>query len=153
MLDAIARRAGRADGGALLGRRGRVTVELIVRTLAIWRAVTWARVTGGTAVLDRCGICQLATMRARDDRGQAFSRAWNRRFPAPDVVVWLSIDPAVALRRVAARGRDTESLNWLKRFDAAYAELLEDDVIVIRAEASERLVAAALREAVAGPTP
>lgn len=126
ILDAAARALGRRDGGELLGARGRVLTETIVRTVAISRALAWTATTGGTAVLDRYAVCQLATMRARGDQDERLGAWWSRLFPTPDYLVWLVVDPRIAGARVAARGRDEESLDWLVAFDAAYRVLLDE---------------------------
>ncbi len=146
VIDGLARRLGRADGGALLGRRGRVTVELVVRTAAMARAVAWARATGGVAVMDRYAICQLSTMRLRRDRWQSAARMWSRAFPDPEVLVWLRLAPAVAERRVALRGIDAESRQWLDAFDAAYAALVPAQARTVDAAGSTDAVARAIRE-------
>lgn len=140
VIDAVARRFGRADGGELLGARGRVAVEVTIRSIAMLRSVAWARVMGGTAVMDRYAVCQLATMRARGDHGQRVAAHWARAFPEPDRLVWLAITPAVAQQRVAERGRDTETLAWLTAFDAAYRELLGAGADVVNAGTAEREV-------------
>lgn len=142
VLDAVARRLGRADGGELLGASGRVATELVVRSVALARAITWARLTGGTAVLDRYAICQVATMRARGDQGQRLAAGWARRFPDPDQLLWLAVTPSIAQKR------DTERLEWLDAFDAAYRELVATTATVIDADRDP----AAVQHAIAGRT-
>jgi dTMP kinase len=47
------------------------------------------------------------------------------RLPAPDAVVHLDIEPALALRRITARGTDTETLADLAALRDAYRSLPE----------------------------
>ncbi|MFT4036225.1 MAG: AAA family ATPase [Patulibacter sp.] len=144
ILDAVARRLGRADGAALVGQRGRVAIELAVRSAAIARSACWAPLTGGTAVMDRYTFCQQATMRARGDRGQRCAARWARCAPRPDLVFWLRVEPAVAQQRVAARGRDRESHAWLEAFDGAYASLLPSSAQIVDASGAVHEVHRAL---------
>jgi dTMP kinase len=148
VLDGVAHRLGRADGGALIGRRGRVAMEITVRTVAIARAVAWARLTGGTAVMDRYAVCQLATMHARGDEGARLVSTLARLAPAPDALVYLKVDPTEAQRRVSARGRDEESLAWLSAFAAAYAAVLPTDALTLDAAGPADHVAAQILSAV-----
>lgn len=125
VLDGLARRLGKENGRSLVGARGVVASEMVIRGVAMARAMTWARVTGGVAVMDRYACCQCAIMGARHDAGTARVRRWFRRFPPPDLTVFLAVPPALAQARVAARGYDLEELEHLAGFDRAYRALPE----------------------------
>ncbi|WP_423748140.1 dTMP kinase, partial [Frankia canadensis] len=125
VVDAVAHRLGRRDGPHLLGRRAHVVLEATIRGLAITWALAASRARGEIAVMDRYTYCQYATMRLRGDPGEHRVRACYRYFPTPDLVVWFTLAPAEAQRRVALRGRDHEDLTRLDAFAAAYTTLPE----------------------------
>jgi len=123
-LGRVARRLGRADAQALLGRSGLLLAEVTLRWLAIARALL--RSHGQVAVLDRYAACQYASIRAHGGhRWEPLARLSYRIFPAPDVTFLLAVRPAEASRRIEARGEDTESLDFLVRSAAAYRTLPE----------------------------
>lgn len=134
----LARRLGRADGQHLLGRRGLLLAESVLRWLAIARALLRSRITGRTAVMDRYAACQYASIRAHGGRGpdrggpgERLARLAYRAFPAPDITFLLAVDPAEAHRRIEARGTDHESLRYLTRAHEAYHALPERSTFVI----------------------
>lgn len=96
-----------------------------MRWVALARAVAWAELTRGVAVLDRYTYCQYALMRARGDAGEQAVRRRYRFFPRPDLVCLLTVDAETAARRVDERGRDHEEPAYLAAFEAAYRSLPE----------------------------
>ena len=81
--------------------------------------------TEGLVVMDRHLYCQLA-LRATKGLPRGRLLPWLLgKLPAPDAVVHLDVDPAVAHRRIAARGTDAETLEDLAAFARAYRELPE----------------------------
>ncbi|MGX9898843.1 hypothetical protein ACW0JT_01340 [Arthrobacter sp. SA17] len=67
--------------------------------------------------------------------------------PKPDMVIHLVVDPKQALLRVLARGTDTESLEELSGFDAAYRSLPEyEDFLKIDASGTPDEVLARLSQ-------
>ncbi|HEV7899671.1 MAG TPA: thymidylate kinase [Planosporangium sp.] len=151
MLGRLARRLGRADAVDLLGRRGFVVVEALVRWLAIARGLLRSRVSGRVAVMDRYSYCQYAMMRVRDDRGERLVRALYSVFPRPQAVCFLAVTPARAHHRVKERGTDSEELSYLIAADAAYRSLPEAaSFAVIDADGPPEEVQAALRAVVGG---
>jgi dTMP kinase len=153
-LGRLARRLGRADAVGLLGRRGFVAVEALLRWLAIVRGVLLSRLSGRVAVMDRYSYCQYAMMRVRADRGERMARALYSVFPRPDAVCFLAVTPDRAHHRVEVRGTDSEELSYLTAADAAYRSLPEaTSFTVIDANGSPEEVQAALRDAVVGCRP
>jgi dTMP kinase len=149
MLGRLARRLGRADAVDLLGRRGFVVIEALLRWLGIARGVLGSRVSGRVAVMDRYSYCQYAMMRARGDRGERLARALYSVFPRPDAVCFLAVAPARAHERVTSRGTDSEELSYLASADAAYRSLPEAaSFTVVDADGSPEEVRAALRDVV-----
>ncbi|PWU45940.1 thymidylate kinase [Micromonospora globispora] len=141
----LARAVGRRDGPALFGRTLYPALEATVRALAMSRTLLWSRLTGRTAVLDRWTYCQHVIMAARGDRGRRMVRAAYALFPRPTVVCFLATSPAVAQRRVLARGIDTEELGHLRALDAAYRALPEfGSFVVVDGDGGPGEVAAAL---------
>lgn len=147
VIDGIARMLGREDGAALVGKRARTASETVIRAAAIARAVLWARATGGTAVLDRYAVCQLATMRARGEQPRAVHRL-ARLAPAPSVTVWLQVPVSTAQQRIETRGTAAESSEWLTAFATAYEYLRADwQLIPIDGDAPPAVVATRVAQA------
>ncbi len=147
-LARLARRLGRRDAEDLFGR-GFVAVESAVRWTVIGRALLLSRVTGRVAVMDRYVYCQYAAIRARGDAGERWARVAFGVFPEPEVVCLLSVPAEVARERVERRGRDTEELAYLARFDAAYRSLPEAPTFrTVDGDATPGAVQAALRDTV-----
>lgn len=123
----IAHRLGQRDAQRLLGRNAMLLVELILRWLAIARALVRSAFSGRVAIMDRYAVCQYASIRAHGggDRWERLARRLYRVFPAPDVTFLLAVDPERAYERIAARGTDHERLTYLLAADAAYAGLPE----------------------------
>jgi dTMP kinase len=145
---------GRRDAEDLLGRRGILVIESVLRWLAIARTLLRSAVTGKVAVMDRYAVCQYASLRSHSvaprptERGPAerLARLAYRAFPAPDVTFLLAVDPAVAYERIEARGYDHESMEFLTAATAAYRALPEYDAfVVIDANGTADKVAAAIR--------
>lgn len=162
----LARRVGRADGEALLGRAGMLGVEAVLRWLAIARALGSSRLTGRIAVMDRYAVCQYASVRAhaparvaipdraRDELrpGERLARAAYRFFPPPDVTFLLVVPAVEAYHRIEARGTDHERLEFLTAAAAAYEQLPEAATFVrIDADAPPDEVAQQLRAHFAAP--
>lgn len=128
----LARRLGRPDGQKLLGRRGLLAVESVLRWLAIARALVRSRLRRRVAVMDRYAVCQYASIRAHSGRpphvsgpGERLARLAYRVFPAPDVTFLLAVEPGEAYRRIEVRGTDHEDLGYLTAAQAAYRALPE----------------------------
>jgi thymidylate kinase len=129
----VARRLGRADAQRLLGRRGMLLAESVLRWLAIARALLRSRLSGRVAVMDRYAVCQYASIRAHGGRGsgERLARLAYRVFPPPDVTFLLAIRPGEAYRRIEARGTDHESIDYLAAAAAAYRALPEWPCFVV----------------------
>lgn len=119
----LAERTGRRSPAELLGRRGRLTVEVLVRVWRISVAVLTSRLLRRTAVMDRYAYCQVALVRARHDPGARIVERLMGVFPEADLVCFLAVDPATAQARILARGEDREELADLVALDAAYRAL------------------------------
>jgi len=77
-------------------------------------------------VMDRYAVCQYASIRAHGGhRWERFARLAYRVFPAPQLTILLTVDPAEAYRRIERRGTDHEELSYLVAADAAYRSLPE----------------------------
>ncbi|MDT3444343.1 thymidylate kinase [Pseudofrankia sp. BMG5.37] len=161
VIDPLARRLGRRDGRHLLGPRGYLAVEALIRWIAMSLAVTTSMLARRVAVMDRYAYCQYAIMRARGDsarregdegdeaggRAERLVRALYSVFPRPDVTFYLAVPADEAARRVEARGRDLEDPAYLAAFDAAYRSLPEFPTFTeIDASVGVDPVAAALRD-------
>jgi dTMP kinase len=150
----LAQRLGRRDAEELLGRQGLLTVEAVLRWLAIARALLRSRLRGRVAVMDRYSYCQYASIRAHRGRGERFARLLYGLFPRPDVVCYLAVPPALAQERVRRRGTDDEELGFLVAFDAGYRSLPEAArLTVLDAAGTPAQVQAALRAVLAPRLP
>lgn len=144
----LARRFGRRDAEHLLGVRLFLVVETVLRWLVIARALLLARLTGTVAVMDRHTPCQYVSITVRGGRPR-WARLLFAAFPAPDLVCYLAVPPAVAQARVDARGKDHEELDYLEACDRAYRALPEAPrFTVVDASADPSAVQADLRRAV-----
>ncbi|MGC4807130.1 dTMP kinase [Micromonospora sp. DT233] len=154
-LGRLANRLGRADAEGLVGRRGLLAVESVLRWLAIAAALLSCLVTGRTAVMDRYSACQYASIRAHGgQRWERLARGAYRVFPAPQVTFLLTVDPTEAYRRIERRGTDHESMDWLTAADTAYRTLPEfPTFVVVDAGRPPEEVARRIREHLAGWLP
>ena len=149
----LAARLGRRDGEHLLGRKGMLLVESVLRWLSILRTLLRRKITGEIAVMDRYAVCQYASIRAhaktprpeRLNRAERRARLAYRVFPRPDVTFLLAVDPAVAYDRIERRGYDHEEMSYLEAASAAYRGLPEyPQFVVIPANGTPAETAAAL---------
>ncbi|HET6531254.1 MAG TPA: dTMP kinase [Actinoplanes sp.] len=150
----LATALGRRDGEDLLGRRTMLVVESVLRWLAIAGSLLRRSLTREIAVMDRYAVCQYASLRAHGARPAAERRARlaYRLFPRPDLTFLLAVDPAVAHRRIEARGYDHEDIEFLYAAAAAYRSLPEyRNFVVIDANGTPDDVAAAIRAHLAVP--
>jgi thymidylate kinase len=143
----LARRLGHSDAQRLLGRNGMLGAELVLRWLAIARALVRSSLRRRVAIMDRYSVCQYASIRAHGGghRWEGVARLAYRVFPVPDVTFLLSVSPQEAYRRVETRGTDHESLAYLSAGDAAYRALPESlSFVVIDASGTPDQVARAI---------
>ncbi|AEV82163.1 thymidylate kinase [Actinoplanes sp. SE50] len=153
-LGRLAVRLGREDAVGLLGRRGLLLMESVLRWLAIARTLLRRAVRREVTVMDRYAVCQYASVRAHRGTAAAERRARlaYRVFPRPDVTLFLAVDPGVARARIELRGRDSESLEYLTAADMAYRQLPEfAEFTVIDANGSPDQVFDAVQRALGRP--
>jgi dTMP kinase len=107
--------------------------ELVLRWLAIARALVRSALRRRIAVMDRYAVCQYASIRAHRGgwRWERLARFVYRLFPPADVTFLLSVDPVRAYERIEARGTDHERLGFLLAADAAYRALPEYPSFVV----------------------
>jgi dTMP kinase len=124
-------RFGFRDAEQVLGRRGMLLVESVLRWLAIARSRLTSRLHRDVLVMDRYAVCQYASIRAHGGRSERLARLTYGLFRDPDVTLYLAVSPPEAHRRVEARGIDQESLTYLVAADAAYRSLPEHGSMVV----------------------
>jgi thymidylate kinase len=129
----LARRLGRPDAQWLLGRHGMLFAEVVLRWLAIARALLRSALRRRIAVMDRYAVCQYASIRAHGGsrRWERVAQIAYRFFPPADVTFLLSVDPERAYERIEARGTDHERLMYLRAADRAYRALPERASFVV----------------------
>jgi dTMP kinase len=76
-------------------------------------------------VIDRYVYTQFALAAVHETENLAVLRRLYSVFPAPDVVLFVDVDPHVAGERVLRRGRDTETLDFLTRLRDSFRSLPE----------------------------
>lgn len=76
-------------------------------------------------VIDRYFYTHLALAVAHETTNGALLRRLFSVFPAPDIVLFVDVDPRVAAGRVFERGRDTSSLDFLTRLRNGFLSLPE----------------------------
>jgi dTMP kinase len=76
-------------------------------------------------VTDRYVYTHLALALAHETGNSSLLRRLFSVFPAPDVVLFMEVDPNVATERVRRRGRDTNSVDFLTRLRDGYMSLPE----------------------------
>lgn len=100
-------------------------VETTLRVINVLVSHAKASRFDGLVVMDRHLYCQLALRAAKGlPRGRLLPWLLSR-LPAPDAVVHLEIEPALAHRRIMARGTDAETLADLSAFRDAYRSMPE----------------------------
>lgn len=100
-------------------------VETTLRVINVLVSHAKAGRFDGLVVMDRHLYCQLALRAAKGlPRGRLLPWLLSR-LPAPDAVVHLEIEPALAHRRIMARGTDAETLADLSAFRDAYRSMPE----------------------------
>jgi dTMP kinase len=145
-------RFGLRDAEQVLGRRGMLLVESVLRWLAIARSRLTARLHRDVLVMDRYAVCQYASIRAhggaRGGRSERLARLAYGLFRPPGLTVYLAVSPREAHRRVEARGIDQESLEHLVAADAAYRSLPEfAGLVVVDGDGTPDQVAAGILRA------
>lgn len=131
-LSRAARRLAGTEPVALLGRRGLLAVESVLRWLAIARSLLSANLTRRVSVMDRYSICQRVSVRVHGG-GRLLNgavRMTYRMFPRPDLLILLDIDPELAYERIERRGTDHEELSFLRAAALAYRDLAGDAVVI-----------------------
>ena len=114
-----------AQFGIQLHPRLADAVETVIRTVNVLVSHARAHRHPGLVIMDRHLHCQLALRQARGlPRGRLLPFLL-KKFPKPDVVVHLVIEPEQAHQRVLARGTDTETLSELNSLRAAYQAIPE----------------------------
>jgi dTMP kinase len=128
-------------------------VETTLRTVNVLISHARASRFDGLVVMDRHLYCQLALRAAKGlPRGKVLPRLLAA-LPAADAVVHLDADPAVAHRRIVARGTDNETLAELVSFRDAYRSLPEyAQFTVIDADVPAAVLLARLQSLTKGKT-
>ena len=105
-------------------------VETAIRCVNVLISQLRAATFPGIVIMDRYLYCQLALKRVKG-RGQGRLLPWLQRLlPRPDVVFYLDIPAETALARIDLRATDTEDLESLRTFDAAYRALDDFDTFI-----------------------
>lgn len=111
--------------GVHLPARAADVIETAIRTLNVLNSHRRARKFRGLVVMDRHLHCQLA-LRGMHGLPRGRFLPWLiRTLPAPDLVIYLDIEPQEAHARILARGTDSERLEDLVSLRDAYESLPE----------------------------
>ncbi|MET3163251.1 UNVERIFIED_ORG: dTMP kinase [Arthrobacter sp. UYEF10] len=100
-------------------------VETTLRVANVLISHAWASRSDGLVVMDRHLHCQLALRTAKGlPRGRLLPWLMSS-LPEPDAVVHLYVGPALAHKRIVARGTDSETLTDLADLRDAYRAMPE----------------------------
>mgnify|MGYP000141383624 CR=1 FL=1 len=111
--------------GVQLPARAADAIETAVRTSNVLNSHRRARKFRGLVVMDRHLHCQLALRGVRGLPRGRFLPWLIRTLPAPDLVIYLDIDPEESHARILTRGTDSERLEDLVALRNAYRSLPE----------------------------
>ncbi|GAA1348501.1 dTMP kinase [Arthrobacter roseus] len=117
-------------------------IETSIRCINVLVSHLRASADSGVVIMDRYLNCQLALRRV-----QGLSSGWLlplllKVLPAPDIVFYFDVPADIAYARITSRAADTETLEHLQAFDAAYRELknFPSFVVIDASLTSEQLV-------------
>ncbi|MEJ2851896.1 MULTISPECIES: dTMP kinase [unclassified Saccharothrix] len=125
VLTRIAREDGFADHYDMLGVGTMRLISACAKLAYLSRLGRTLDTSDSVVVVDRYTYCQYAAARAQGADNEDFLRRMNAALPVPDLTVFLDVDPVEAHRRIEARGIDSESMDFLRAFRAAYRSLPE----------------------------
>ncbi|WP_019869735.1 dTMP kinase [Salinispora oceanensis] len=149
-LDEIAREDGFEDHLEMLGPDMIRLISACCKFVALSALKETAADPESVTLMDRYTYCQYAAVRLQRADNEEFLRRLNRALPAPDLTIFLDVDPAAAQRRIESRGIDRESIDFLAGYRRAYRSLPEfDSFVVVDGNGRREAVQRALREVVA----
>ncbi len=80
---------------------------------------------GAVLLLDRCHHCVLALAKMHAPAAEPKLRDLFASVPGPDIVIHVTVNPAIAAARLAGRGGTPKTAEFLDAFEAAYRSLTE----------------------------
>lgn len=105
-------------------------------------------------VVDRYTYCQYALAKAQGTGNIDFLRRLFAGLPEPDLTIFLDVTPNEAVRRIDSRGIDSESLEFLEEFRAAYLGLPEfPGFVTVNGDGERSAVQSLMRQAVRAEFP
>ncbi|MET3141655.1 UNVERIFIED_ORG: dTMP kinase [Arthrobacter sp. UYEF2] len=124
-------------------------VETTLRVANVLISHAWASRSDGLVVMDRHLHCQLALRTAKGlPRGRLLPWLMSS-LPEPDAVVHLYVGPALAHKRIVARGTDSETLTDLADLRDAYRAMPEyPGLVQLDADSTPEGVVAGLKRIV-----
>lgn len=124
-LDTIAREDGYRDRFARFGASNAQFMGALLKWRELLDLEPLLDQENHVVVLDRYFYTFLALAVAHETTNGALLRRLFSIFPPPDIVLFIDVDPKVAVERVFKRGRDTNSLRYLSRLRDGFMSLPE----------------------------
>lgn len=126
-LDALAHEEGHSDRFGLFGASNTQFLAAVMK----WRELLDIRplleCVDQVVILDRYIYTQFALALVHETTNSLILRRLFKIFPAPDIVLFMDIDPEIATERVLQRGRDLNAHEYLIRLRDGYRSLPEFD--------------------------
>jgi dTMP kinase len=124
-LDALAHEDGYRDRFDMFGSSNAQFMAALLKWRELLDLVPLLEQEDHVVIVDRYFYTHLALAAAHETENGALLRRLFDVFPAPDIVLFVDVDPKVAAERVFKRGRDTNSLDFLIRLRDGYLSLPE----------------------------
>ena len=124
-LDSLAREDGYRDRFDMFGPSNAQFMAALLKWRELLDLEPELEKENHVVLVDRYFYTHLALAVAHRTTNDALLRRLFSAFPTPDVVLFIDVDPKVAVERVFKRGRDTNSLDFLVRLRDGYMSLPE----------------------------
>ncbi|HVK20223.1 MAG TPA: hypothetical protein VM677_02570 [Actinokineospora sp.] len=124
-LDALAREEGHHDRFDMFGAGSAQFMGALLKWRELLDLAPALDRPDHVVLVDRYVYTHLALAVAHATTNDTRLRKLFSVFPAPDIVLFLDVEPLVAAERVRERGRDTNSLDFLTRLRDGYLSLPE----------------------------
>lgn len=127
VLEAVAHENGHRDRFEMFGADETQFMAALLKWRELLELAPALERRNHVVVVDRYVYNQFALAIAHATANLPLVRRLFDNFPAPDVVLFLDLEPGLAKQRIDRRGRGSDSLEYLTRLRAAYGSLSEFD--------------------------
>lgn len=124
-LDRLAERCGRDGLADLVGSETASLMQAAIGWRSLREAKPLLREAGRVVLFDRHIACHLALTHLRSPAVLDEVRAVFSPFRPPDLTLFVTVTPAVAVQRLSERGGTAHDAGFLERFQGAYRRVLD----------------------------